>query len=191
MKQQFHLPESRFSLVELISLIEDELAKSSIRYQQQGNARADISTRQNKLIQKEYDLFVKSDSKDVAQFFSALTFNGNNGSVKGLENYIYGDENEFAEDDEGCYEFLRPERQVNGAQDNLEQQPQQQSIQPTCVVCLGNPITTMFEPCNHLKFCRDCADIIMIPQLNEFDEEITPKCPVCRTILTGKRFVYY
>lgn len=120
LKQQFHLADSRFSLVNLLSLTQDELAKSSIRYQQ-GNVHIEHSTRQNEFIKKRYDLFAKSESKDVAQFFATLTFKDNNGSVKEMENYIIGDEDEVAEDDDGAYEVMEHERlaqQVNDDKDD-------------------------------------------------------------------------
>lgn len=193
LKQKFHVADSRFSLADLLSLTQDELAKSSIRYQQQGIANVH-TTRQNELIKKQYDLFVRSESKDVAQFFATLTFKDNNGAVKEMENYIIGDENEVAEDDDGDYEVMVQERQGNN-DDLLQQQQQaiqqqQQQIQ-TCVVCLTGPITTMIEPCNHLKFCRDCVDTLMIPRFNDFGEELTSRCPLCRTVITGHRFVYF
>lgn len=196
LKQKFHFSEGRFSLVDLISITQEELAKSSVRYQQ-GNAHVEISTRQNEFIKKRYDLFVKSESKDVAQFFATLTFKDNNGSVKEMENYIIGDENEVAEDDDGDYEIVEHARQGNDAQDDILQQGIQQGIQqqqegiPMCVVCLAGRITTMLEPCNHLKFCRDCVEILIVTELNEFGEELIPKCPLCRTVITGYRFVYF
>lgn len=192
LQQKFHVADSRFSLADLISLTQDELAKSSIRYQQQGIANVQ-TTRQNELIKKQYDLIVRSESKNVAQFFATLTFKDNNGDVKGMENYIIGDENEVAEDDDGDYEVMVHERLDNV--DLLQQQQQEIQQQPqriqTCVVCLTGPITTMIEPCNYLKFCRDCVDRLMIPQFNEFGEELIRKCPLCRTVITGHRFVYF
>lgn len=188
LQQKFHVADSRFSLADLMSLAQDELAKSSIRFQKQriGNVQ---TTRQNEFIKKQYDLFVRNESKDVAQFFATLTFKDNNGAVKEMENYIIGDENEVAEDDDGDYEVMVHEPQDNNDDLLLQQQEEIQQQPQTCVVCLTDPITTMIEPCNHLKFCRDCVDRLMIPQFNEFGEELIRRCPVCRTVITGHKLL--
>lgn len=102
---------------------------------------------------------------------------------------MVGDENEFSSDDDGDYENL--EQQVNEEVNGAQQLVEQQQATRTCVVCLANEITTLLEPCNRLKFCRDCVDELMIPRLGVSGQPLTLTCPVCRTVITGHRFVYF
>lgn len=149
--------------------------------------KSDDSNRQNNLIKKEYDSFLTSNG--IPQLFARLTFSDNRGSVKNMENYIFGDENEFAENDDGAYEA-----NIYGDPEEPEPEPAFPSPpQPdyntynTCVICLVNPKTTMLEPCNHVKFCKSCIDILMLPRFDLNNDPIIPKCPICRADITGTR----
>ncbi len=53
-------------------------------------------------------------------------------------------------------------------------QPSSEDVQDmTCVVCLSNPSSVVFDPCQHRSLCDDC-----FLQWQERDETT---CPVCRT----------
>lgn len=119
--------------------------------------------------------------------FAKLTFTDNNGSVKGWDNYTWGDESEFADDDDNAYEIEIPEQLPE--QVVVPQEPEINSNE-TCVICLVNIKCIMLEPCNHLKFCRDCIDQLMLPKVDSNGANIVPKCPLCRTVITGSRVVF-
>lgn len=117
-------------------------------------------------------------------FLNRLTFVDNNGSVKTLNHYDIGDDLEI---DPNNDEYRNGLMVINA----VEQPPQQQqpipdvSNQSACVVCLIRPKTTMLVPCNHLKFCKECIDILSVPGEDEFGVPIVPKCPYCRDVHTA------
>lgn len=47
-----------------------------------------------------------------------------------------------------------------------------------CVICLDQPIDTLFEPCNHICACGPCA------------AQITTNCPMCRALITATRKIF-
>ncbi|KAK3085257.1 hypothetical protein FSP39_000761 [Pinctada imbricata] len=58
---------------------------------------------------------------------------------------------------------------INGGQNTSGGQNPSQTDDDanTCVVCMDNPINTVFLPCRHSKCCRECASSLQL-------------CPLCR-----------
>ncbi len=143
------------------------------------------------LFEKEHNSLLNG-AIDIQMFFKRLTYIDNNGHVAHMNNYTIGDEFEI--------DLLNDEDR-NGmiAVNAVEQQPvlPQEEVQDTsnetnCVVCLIRPKNTMLLPCAHLKFCRQCIEILSV-QEDEYGEPMTPKCPVCRAVYTDvvEPFLWY
>jgi len=49
--------------------------------------------------------------------------------------------------------------------------------EPACVVCTDNAVAILFKPCNHLKTCRTCTNLLAT-------KEFPFKCPICRDDVT-------
>lgn len=101
-----------------------------------------------------------------------------------MNNYTIGDENEID---------LLNEEDRNGiiATNSVEQQEVQQpeEVQDTnpdlaCVICLVRPKNTIVLPCRHLKFCKECVDILSEPRYDDYGDVLNPTCPVCRVVFT-------
>lgn len=181
-KKKWHSPDATHSFIELLKLIQAEIVESSDIFKS-NKAIKECSTRQINFIKKRIAEFTTSETKDIPMCLAKLTFTDNNGSVKGWENYTWGDELEFADDDDNAYEIEIPDQLPEQVVDPQEPGP---NSNETCVICLVNIKCIMLEPCNHLKFCRDCIDRVMNPT----DASVAPRCPVCRTVITGSRVVY-
>lgn len=170
LKKKWHSPDATHSLISLFKLIQEELLDSSDRF----------SSGQFNFIRKRVAHFAMSEPKDIQAFLTKLTFTDNNGSVKGLDNYTVGDENEFEENDDSAYGGMELHDAV--LQQLNEPEPDRHP-NDACVVCLINEKAIMLAPCNHLKFCRDYVDRLMMPQFDSNGVAVVPTCPVCRQVI--------
>lgn len=59
-----------------------------------------------------------------------------------------------------------------------------------CEICHIRDKNTMLQPCNHMKFCKQCIQTLLEPQSNEQGTNITPVCPECNTMVTGHVYVF-
>lgn len=186
LKKKFFMPKKTTWLIDLILLIQQESIQSLERYESDTQKNCEDKSRQSHFIKREYDTFVRCDTKDIREFLDKLTFCDNTGSITRLDNYIVEDETEFADNYDGDYDNYNAEPLVAEA---VAPEAEVQVIE-NCIVCLVNPKTTMLEPCNHLKFCEDCIDHIMVLH-DEYGIPITPTCPYCRAIISGRRMVFF
>ena len=60
-----------------------------------------------------------------------------------------------------------------------------------CMICITNNKSTLLEPCNHLKFCKDCVETLVVPTVDAEGNCVTPTCPECDIEITGQRIVYF
>jgi len=58
----------------------------------------------------------------------------------------------------------------------------------TCKICFDATKSTRLEPCQHL-LCTGCADIIMKQQQSLGSRYQAPKCPFCRSSITGTGWI--
>jgi len=69
---------------------------------------------------------------------------------------------------------------IRKAQHALEMKKYHASTQKTCVICLDQPKSHMFEPCRHYCVCEGCADTVL--------QHLPNKCPICRGgVVTSSR----
>lgn len=182
LKKKFINPDSKCSFYNFIKLIHQECKSFTALYDDISEGPPVIhQSRRSQLIKKEHESLLNG-SIDLQQFFKRLTFKDNTGCIDNLNNYDIGDEHEIPSDNDEFYDG----RTVNVP--ILEVQPQEST--ETCSICLMSPKNTILHPCNHLKFCKECIDILLSPQVDEYGVDIIPKCPICRAIITGHTLAF-
>lgn len=185
LKRKFSNSDSQCSLLHLIKIIQRESAEIVANYTKPETDDTNCqSNRQSKLIKKQHELFV-AGLIDIPQFLQRLTFVDNSGCIDNLNNYNLKDEYEVDANDDTDYDDI----EINAHQDiiNPPEPPEHPNVQSTecCSVCLIGPKRVMLQPCNHLKFCQQCVERLLEPQVDEYGVEIPPTCPICRKIVEG------
>lgn len=189
LKKKFCNSNSKCSFYNYIKIVKKEFEKAVADFETSDPIKHPQS-RQTQFIKKEHAL-LEDSSIDIQQFLNHLTFDDNGGSVKYCNSYNIGDENEVDVDDDENYEGRNVNEQLNEIDnpDNPDNQPRA-SQSETCVVCLTRPKNTMLLPCNHIRFCAECVEILMEPREDDYGMIIITKCPICRTVITGHTRVY-
>jgi len=57
-----------------------------------------------------------------------------------------------------------------------------------CVLCLTNVKSIMAFPCNHVVYCKECANNVY--NKNSLNDNLLYKCPICRKTIEKLYYIY-
>ena len=79
---------------------------------------------------------------------------------------------------QGAKSLMTDSNQEGKGNEEPNQQPQQQCVEKTCVICMDNAVDIVFLPCGHIVSCLRCAQNMA-------------SCPICRTSINTCQKIYF